>query len=240
MRASVVRAGALGAVALGTVLLCPPAHAQTASPAAPDASPSALRLEVGLFAGVKGDAQAVHGGRFGDALGLAGVELHGGVGAFDVDASLHLLGTPSAHGARLAFPGALRLGYRGGPLAIRAGAALQWATLQSAKQGQSVANLQPVPSLHAGYSFGRFGLSAGVFDGLGYAPAHLSAHLDAFSLGFVAPLGLRAGAALPLGENLGLRAEGVAFALGRYQSALLTLSIVFGPDAGTATGRSAP
>jgi hypothetical protein len=188
---------------------------------------------VGLLAGVKGDAQALRGARWGDTLALGGVELRGGYGALDVDGNVHALGTFAPLGVRPGYTGVLRLGYRGGPLAVRGGAVVQWTP-------SHVSPLQWLPSLHAGYSFGRFGLSAGVFDGLGYAPAHVSAHLDGFSVGWVVPLGLRAGASLPVAPGVGLRVEGFAFALGSYQSALLTLSATFGPGAGSAVEDRAP
>jgi hypothetical protein len=233
-----------GAVALALAGAAMPASAQESRPTpssgtAAAASDSPVRFELAPFAGVMGTATSAYAGRYGDALGLVGAELRAGVGALDLDGNVHLLGTPSSLGTRTQYVGVLRLGYRGGPFAIRAGATLQYSPLESAGARQP-ADPQLLPSLHAGYSFGRFGLSAGLFDGLGYAPAHLSAHLDGYSLGFVAPLGLRAGASLPLGSALGLRVEGFAFSLFGRQTAMLTLSAVFGPGAGTLSERSAP
>ena len=170
---------------------------------------------------MKSDATATFGGRFGDTFALGGVQATAGFGLLELEGNLHGLGSPVSNGARPAWGGALRIGVRTGNFAARAGATLQL-------MGSGPAPAQWLPSLHAGWRSGRFGLSSGVFDGLGYVPAHLSAHWEGFSLGYVLPLGARAGAAFRVSPQLGLRVEAFAFALGSYQTALLTVAAVFG------------
>ena len=186
-----------------------------------DGSASGWRFEAGLLAGAISDATATFGERFGSTFALGGVQATGGFGLFELEGNFHALGTPVTDRARAAWGGALRVGVRTEHFAVRAGAILQL-------MGSGPAPAQWLPSLHAGWRAGRFGLSSGVFDGLGYMPAHLSAHWEGFSLGYVLPLGARAGAAFRVSPNLGLRVDAFAFAIGSYQTALLTVAAVFG------------
>lgn len=170
------------------------------------------------FAGVKGDVIRFEGGAWGDALLVSGVALEASRGALGVDANLHFVGTPAALGARPGVSGALRLGYAGERFQGRLGAVAQVTT---------TAALQWLPSAHVRYAFDELGLSAGVFDGLGYVPVHVSIDWDKFSFGWAGLVGLRAAVRVPLSQRLALQFDGFAFSVGNYQSALLTVSSVF-------------
>lgn len=213
--------GFIGAL-LGAVFFVPTALAQD--------------FEISAFAGAKGDATVFHGGRWGDGFGLLGVGLDGAYRRLGVEANVHFLSATSdlvtrgSLGAKPALTGVLRLGFQGEKLEILAGAVTQFT---------GSAAMLWVPTLHARYDFSGFGLSAGVFDHLGYAPAHVSVDRGMWSVGFVAPLGLRGGVKIPLSSKLSLGIDGFGFALGNYQSAMLTVSTIFRGGESAATSGSA-
>src|SRR6185503_245111 len=87
-----------------------------------------------------------------------------------------------------------RVGWTGHRFELLLGAALQF--LPGAPTV-----LQWVPSARFARRFGAFGLSAGLFDGVGQAPLHLTAEAGDFYVGYMAPLGARAGVRFRLSDG---------------------------------------
>jgi hypothetical protein len=86
-----------------------------------------------------------------------------------------------------------------------------------------------LPTLRLDLDFGVVGVVLGVLDHLALMPAHLDVKLGRYSVGWVAPLGLLAGADFVLLNGFGLRVLGFLFKLGNAESAMLTLSGTWGP-----------
>jgi len=89
--------------------------------------------------------------------------------------------------------------------------------------------LQVLPSIRALRHVGPVTLHAGLLDSHGLVPAHLGVSWKDVGLAYIAPLGARAWARLPLSSDLALRVEGFAFRLAGTQSAWLTLGMDVSP-----------
>lgn len=210
------------------LLAADPAPEPTAAVAAPLPPARLLRTEVTAGVGLLGSAYASPAARWGD-LHLAPV-VTGRVllGGFTTEAGVLLAVPFEAATTGTALTAGLAVGWSGERWSLTAGALLQWA--DAARPA-----VQVLPQLRAAYDFGPVGLSLGVFDQLGLIPAHLSAftHLGPtrLSLGWVAPLGLLAGADLELPRGFGLRVTGFLFKLAQSEFAMLTIAGTFGGGA---------
>lgn len=177
-----------------------------------------LRSEVAASTGIYGSAYTATGLRYGDALWAAGAEARGLIGGLTGELSvlgLFPLASNQAAGSLELVP---RVGWSGYHWSLLAGAAVQ-----VAPAARPVT--QVLPSLRAQVDFGRFGLSAGVFDIYGQVPLHLSAELGDFSIGYAAPLGLVASARFRLPKGLRLRVQGFVYRLFDAEAGMLTLGL---------------
>lgn len=170
-------------------------------------------LAVGL--GVLGASYVHHGGRFGELFVGPAVEGRW-VGRGPTADGSFLLTIPSSPRA-LGLTAAVRLGWTGERFSVVAGPSLQLTP-------GAVPAMQVLPSVAGSYSFGRWGLGAGVFDLHALAPARLSFETKEFSLGYVAPLGALAGLRLRIHERWGVRLSALAFKAGAAEVAFVSLS----------------
>ncbi|HLL54841.1 MAG TPA: hypothetical protein VK447_14905 [Myxococcaceae bacterium] len=206
---------------LAALLCAGPALAQTA---AVEATASCGRLnctEVSAGLGAIGVGNSVGGVRWGDmyiAPVLEGRLLLGSGFTVEGDSLITLptqSGGPSTGMYLLA-----RAGYTGERFSITAGPALQLATNASA--------VQLMPSIRGQYSFGGWGLTAGVMDLHGLAPFHLTVDIGDYGIGYVAPLGAQVHGRFRLNDNFGLRVQAMGFALGYTQVAMVTVAGTYG------------
>lgn len=148
------------------------------------------------------------------------------LGGFVVEGGL-LLSAPLARDTTLlSLSGQARVGWSAERWAVVAGAVLQWAP-------EGTPTLQVLPTARGQVSFGRLGLTLGVFDHFGLVPGHLSVDLaplpgGRFSLGWVAPLGVIGSADVQLPAGFGLRVTGFAWRLGGAELAMVILAGTFG------------
>lgn len=187
-------------------------------PARAEAPPSAvdrLALDVGpLLTGYTSSGGSV------DGLFLATTtRARAHLGRLALDGELLSLAPLAAAGASHSTHLALRLGYQGDGWRVLAGPALNvgWT---------AAPRLQLLPSLAAAWAPGRLGLEASVLDQAGQVPATLALTWDdAFSLGYVLPLGVSARARLPLHERWAFDARAFAFRLGNAHAVLLAVGV---------------
>jgi hypothetical protein len=139
---------------------------------------------------------------------------------FTLEASLlHALPVSGSLATR-AFVTQLRLGWTGERFAITGGPSFQIAP-------EAKPSIQLLPTIRAAWmiSDSGLGLSAGIFDLHAEAPVRLSIELsELFGFGYAAPLGLEAHAALPLGRDFQLRAQGLALRAANAKVAMLLVS----------------
>ncbi len=189
-----------------------------------DGSPPPARLlsnEVSAGLGFLGASYTTLGSRVGDTLLTPTLAGRAVVNGFTVDGGLYLAAPLEAGGLATSYSWAVRLGWTGRRWSAVAGATMTYTP--GARPAVSM-----LPSLLGQYDFGPLGLALGVFDQLGLVPAHLSARMGRFSIGWVAPVGLLASADLPLPDGFGLRFSGFAFRLGNTEMAMLTIAATWG------------
>jgi hypothetical protein len=177
-----------------------------------------LRPEVAASTGIYATAYTATGLTYGDAMWAAAAQARGLIGGLTGDLSvlgLFPLASNQAVGSVDLVP---RVGWTGYRWSVLAGAAVQIAPV-----AHPVA--QVLPSLRAQVDFGRFGLSAGVFDIYGQVPFHLSAEVGDFSLGYAAPLGFVASARFKLPKGLRLRVQTFVYRLFEADAGMLTLGL---------------
>lgn len=194
-----------------------------AEPAVIEAAPARLLApEVAAGVGLLGSGYSVYGARWGDLHVAPEVTARYLFGGFTTSAGVLLVAPTSRDTTGLSFTAGLDVGWTGQRWNVSAGALMQWANLAKP-------SIQWLPQLRVAYDFGPFGATLGVFDHLGLVPAHLSADLGwrgaRFSLGWVAPIGVMAGADIPLTGRLGLRVNGFAFKLAGAEFAMLTVGV---------------
>jgi len=194
-------------------------EASTEAPAARLMSP-----EVSAGVGLLGAGYTGQGPRWGDLHVAPVVTGRYLIGGFTTEAGVLLVVPTSRETTGLSFTAGLTVGWTGRRWSLAAGALMQWSSLARPA-------IEWLPQLRLSYDFGLFGATFGLFDQLGLVPAHLSADLRwrgrKFSLGWVAPIGVMAGADLPLGGRLGLRLNGFAFKLAQSEYAMLTVGGTF-------------
>lgn len=191
--------------------------------------PSSARLldsHVSAGVAVLGASYTVFGARLGDALVtpvLTGRVVFGG---FVVDGGAMVAAPVARGGAGLSVTGSLRAGWSGEAWSLVGGVVLQVTP-------EAVPSTQLVPTLRGQLSFGKAGVSVGVFDFVGQVPLHVSAELGPFangrfSLGWVAPLGIIASADLWVTKDFGVRLAGFGYRLGNTETAMGLLSVTYG------------
>jgi len=193
------------------------------------APPAAAERLVGPEAtaglGVLGASYAQPGYRLGDAHFTPVVTARYLLGGFTTDAGVLLAVPLTRDGMALAFTGSLRIGWTWRAWSAVGGVVMQWAS------GATPAS-QWLPSLRVSGDFGTVGMTLGVLDHFALVPAHLSFDFRAerrrFSLGWVVPIGLVAGADLPLSEGFGLRCTAFAFKAFQAEVAMFTVAGTFG------------
>lgn len=191
----------------------------------PPASERLVAPEVTAGLGFLGSSYASTGFRLGDPQLAPIVTARYLFGGFTTDAGVLLSLPLTPDGVGLAFTGSLRVGWTWRKWSLVGGAVMQWAS------GATPA-LQWLPTLKLSADFGPFGMTLGVLDELALLPAHLSFDLKQgrrrFSVGWVVPIGLVAGADLPITERFGLRLHAFAFKAFQAEMAMVTVSGTFG------------
>ncbi len=114
----------------------------------------------------------------------------------------------------------LRFGYSSERFSILAGPTTQLA--YTAKPP-----LQLLPSVRAAYSFGDWGLRAGILDEQGLVPAHVGVTVGNFGLSYVAPLGALADAKIRIAGRGSLLLQAFAYRLLNVTSAFATVGAEF-------------
>lgn len=199
-----------------------PAVEASAPPPAPD---RLVAPEVTAGVGFLGSSWAQPGIRLGDPQFTPLVTARYLLGGFTTDAGVLLSAPMTRDGVAFAFTGSLRVGWTWRKWSLVGGAVMQWAS-------GATPSLQWLPSVRLSADFGPFGMTLGILDQLALMPAHLSFDLKQgarrFSIGWVAPIGLVAGADLPVTERFGLRFHAFAFKAFQAEVAMLTVSGTFG------------
>ncbi len=185
-----------------------------------------LDSNVAAGVGVLGSSYTVTGTRLGEGLLISTLSARGVFGGFVIEGGAMVAAPLERGGSLLTLTGAARVGYSGERWSIVAGVVAQLAP-------EAQPTLQLLPTFRGQVSFGRAGLSLGVFDHLGLVPAHLSVDVGPFengrfSLGWVAPIGLIGSADLSLVSGFGLRFTGFAYRLNNVEAAMLLVSGTFG------------
>jgi len=190
------------------------------------AQPRLLEPEVAAGVGVLATSYQTFGARLGEAALAPTVTARGVFSGFVVEGGA-LLSAPLVRGGTLLTTTfAARVGFSGERWAMVAGVVAQLAP-------EATPALVLLPSLRGQLSFGGAGLTLGVFDHLGLVPAHLSVDVGpfsngAFSLGWVAPLGLIGSADLSPPRGLGLRVTAFAYRLNNVEAAMVLVAGTFG------------
>lgn len=201
------------------------AEAPAVEATAPPEPERLVAPEVTAGVGFLGSSYSQPGLRLGDAQLAPVVTARYLLGGFTTDAGVLLSVPLTTDGVALAFTGSLRVGWTWKKWSVVAGAVMQWAS------GATPA-MQWLPSLRLSADFGPFGMTLGILDQLALLPAHLSFDLKQgprrFSIGWVAPIGLVAGADLPVTERFGLRFHAFAFKAFQAEVAMFTVSGTFG------------
>jgi hypothetical protein len=179
----------------------------------------ATTVEVGL--GGLGVGTTFQGGRWGGASGLGYAFARHGLGRLSVEGELATT-LPLGDGPTLTTQVQLRAGYRSSRFGVWAGPSLQLAP--SAQPAWLV-----LPTLRARLTIEPVTLHLGVFDLHGLAPAHLSASFRDFTLGYVAPLGVRA--AYRWARAQPVTFEALYTRLGPVDTLLVTAAVAFTPEA---------
>jgi len=192
-----------------------------------------LASEAGLGGSVGGAGFATSGGRFGEVV--TGRLLYG---------RLVLRGPTVELRARLDLPwdaasrtqsgvGELRLGWTGERWSVIGGVVVHHGFYAQPP-------FQILPSARAQVKVGEVTLVAGVFDYLGFAPAHLSVERGDFGLGYLAPFGLESHFRLRLREYLGVLFQAMALRLGPAELVMATLTVTVGYASGKPPTDRAP
>jgi hypothetical protein len=199
-----------------------PAVEATAPPKEPE---RLVAPEVAAGLGILGASYSQPGYRLGDAHLTPVVTARYLLGGFTTDAGVLLVAPLTGDGMALAFTGSLRIGWTWRKWSAVGGITMQWAS-------GATPSLQWLPSLRVSGDFGPFGMTLGVLDQLALVPAHLAFDFKVerrkFSVGWVAPIGLIAGADLPITERFGLRITAFAFKAFQAEVAMLTIAGTFG------------
>jgi hypothetical protein len=145
------------------------------------------------------------------------------IGRFTLEGSLlHALPMSGSSDTR-AYLAQLRLGWTGERFAIAAGPSFQLAP-------EATPSSQLLPTVRAEWILtdAGLGISGGLFDLYSQAPLRISLELpQIFGFGYVAPLGVEAHAAVPLGHEFELRAQGLALRVANATQAMVLLSAAF-------------
>jgi hypothetical protein len=144
-------------------------------------------------------------------------------GWFTAEGSLLHALPVSGSSATRAFVVQLRLGWTGKRVSITGGPSFQLAP-------DATPEIQLLPTARAEWKLtdGGLGLSGGVFDVHGEAPLRLSIELPRFfGFGYVAPLGVEAHAAVPIGDDFELRAQGLVLRVENATAVMLLASASF-------------
>lgn len=193
------------------------------------AEPAPTRLldsHVSAGVGVLGASYTVVGARLGDPLLVPVVTARGVFGGFVVDGGGLVAAPVTRGGTGLSLTGALRAGWSGQSWSLLGGVVMQLAP-------EAVPSTQLLPTLRGQLSFGKAGVSVGVFDFVGQVPLHVSVELGPFtngrfSLGWVAPLGVVASADLWVTPDFGVRLSGFGYRLGNVETAMGVVSVTYG------------
>ena len=180
-----------------------------------------VQNEVEAGVGLEGASYLAGSTRMGDAVFTPFAAARGHLGP--VAGELTVLGATSLSGnASASFTLAPRIGFTGPSWSLLVGVVLQDAPATPAP-------LQLLPSLRLAKRFDELGVSLGVFDFGGLLPAHLSFDTEHFSLGYVAPLGVRASLRFPLNWcGWELELHGFGYRLLQAEVAMVALSVRFG------------
>lgn len=196
-----------------------------AEPPPPETISRLRSPEVAAGVGLLGNGYSTRGTRWGDLHVAPQVTARYLLGGLTSEAGVLLVVPTSRETTGLSFTASLLVGWTGERWHLSGGALMQWVDLAQPA-------IQWLPQVRASYDFGPFGATFGLFDQLGLVPAHLSADLkwrdNRFSLGWVAPIGVMAGADIPLGGRVGLRVNAFAFKLAQAEFAMLTLGATLG------------
>jgi hypothetical protein len=199
----------------------------------PATTPRLLDTELAVGLGVTGTGYAYEGGRRGDffvdRLVDGRLVLEGFT--FDTSASFPMETRPG--GASTGVSAVARIGWTGRRWSVVAGASLQFVPLAEPSR-------QWLPSLRASYSFGGWGLSAGIFDHYAMAPAHLTLEVGNYGVGYVAPLGALLTARFRLRDFFGVRVAAMAYRLFNTEVAMVTVCVSAGPGWGLAPAAVKP
>ncbi len=192
------------------------------------AEPSGRLLDshVAAGVGVLGSSYTVFGSRLGDTAFAPMLTARGVFSGFVVDGGVLVAAPLSRGGTLFSLTGTARVGWSGERWSIVGGLVAQLAS-------EATPSTQLLPSLRAQLSFGKAGLTLGVFDVVGQVPLHLSVELGPFangrfSVGWVAPVGLIASVEVWMTRDFGLRFFGFASRLGNVESAMGVVSVVYG------------
>ncbi|ATB29228.1 hypothetical protein [Melittangium boletus] len=188
------------------------------APASRALSPVELRGDVGvLSSGLAGEGSA-----WADTFAAQALSGHVLLGGLTLEGGLLSLLPVSPGGAGASLTLTARVGYTGERWSLVAGPVLGLGYTARPR-------LQVLPSLRLLRHVGPVTLHAGLLDLHGLVPAHLGVSWKDVGLAYIAPLGARAWARLPLSSDLALRVEGFAFRLAGTQSAWLTLGMDVSP-----------
>ncbi len=197
------------------VALAPPG----ASAAAPRALPAVqVRGEVGVLSSGLTDV----GPGWADTFAAQALSGHVLLGGLTLEADVLSLLPVRAGGAGASLSLIPRVGYTGERWSLVAGPVLGLGYTARPR-------LQVLPSLRVLRHVGPVTVHAGLLDFHGLVPAHLGVSWKGVGLAYVAPLGARAWARLPLSSDVALRLEGHAFRLAGTQSAWLSLGMDVSP-----------
>ena len=227
------------AVASSSLLAAAPALAQPAPAGAQVPPPNAQihpsprhrvqrfqTAEVSAGLGVHGVSFVSYGARQGDLLVVGSIEGRWLRSGFTVDGGL-LTEFPTAPGGMSGgMTLSLRVGWTGYRWSVLGGVTAQYTP-------GARPEWQPVPSLRAEVSVGRWGVSAGFSDFAGLAPWHLTFEYGSFGVGWVGLVGAHAFVRVPVANRVGLRLHAVAFSLANSQIGMLMVSMAYGERAGS-------
>lgn len=199
----------------------------------PEPAPRLLATELAVGLGVSGQGYTYSGGRQGDLFVDRLVEARLVLGGFTYDTSASFPMETRPGGASTGVNAVARIGWTGERWSVVGGASLQFVP-------RAEPSRQWLPSLRASYSFGGWGLSAGLFDHYATAPAHLTLEVGNYGVGYVAPLGALATARFRLRDFFGVKVAAMAYRLFTTDVAMVTVCISAGPGWGTAPARVMP
>lgn len=185
------------------------------------ADPRLVSDQVEAGVGLEGSSYLAGSTRLGDALVTPFAAARGHLGPVAGELTV-MAATPMLGETVSTVTFAPRVGWSGRSWSLLLGASIQLAP-------SAPAPLQVLPSLRFEKRFTDAGFSLGVFDFGGLLPAHLSLEAGPFSIGYVAPVGVRASVRIPINWcGWELELHGFGYRLLQAEVAMVALTVRFG------------